>query len=181
MKYLFTSLIEFLRRSKKTVLLILVVAAITIALSTTISMFLSRINHLRIPSLGTIHTFRVEAYGGNITLKDGIQYVDWGTVYPGTLINRSLYLQSKSNIEAIFILEAANWTCRDSNDNIVTDPINNYMNLTWDYTATQISPGEAIYVTLTLQASPDESFINYLITNNVTSFSFEIVIYASEE
>ena len=181
MKYLFTSLIEFLRRSKKTALLILVVAAITIALSTTISMFLSRINHLRIPSLGTIHTFGVEAYGGNITLKDGIQYVDWGTIYPGTLTNRSLYLQSKSNVEAILMLETANWTYQDSDNHIITEPINSYMNLTWNYTETPISPGETIYVTLTLWASQDNSFINYLVTNNVKNFSFEIIIYASEE
>jgi len=179
MKHFFTSLIEFLRRSKKTMLLILVVVAITIILNTTISMLLSRINHLRIPSLGTIRTFGVQAYGGNITLKDGIQYVDWGTIYPGVLTNRSLYLRSKSNVETILNLTTANWTFYDSEDKIVTGFNASYINLGWNYTDTLISPNEEIYVTLTLKASVESSFINDLIINKVEKFNFDIIITAT--
>jgi len=180
-KRLFTTFIKFLDRSKKTIFLILIVAAMTITLTSAISIWLSRVNHLYIPSLGNIRTYGVEAYEGNIATIDGKQHIDWGTTYPGTLTNRSFYLRSKSNTETTLNLETANWTFQDSDGKNVTEPTNSYINLTWNYTNTPISPNEEIYVTLTLQASNSDSFINYLITNDVTEFSFDICIYASKE
>ena len=180
-KRLFITLVKFLDRSKKTIFLILVVAAMTMILTTAISIWISRISHLYIPSLGNMRTYGVEAYDGNITTSNGEQYIDWGTTYPGTLTNRSFYIRSKSNTETTLNLETANWTFQDSDGKNVTEPTNNYINLTWNYTDTPISPNEEIYVTLTLQASNSDSFINYLITNDVTDFSFDICIYASKE
>lgn len=158
----------------------------TIALSTTISMFLSRIDNLTYPSIGTIHVLRVEAYEGDIKLENQTKYIDWGTVYPGTLTNRSIYIRSKSNIETILNLTTANWTFRDSDDKNVTGFLASYMkpalamNLTWNYTDTPISPDEEIYVTLTLRASDDIPFINYLTDKKVAGFSFDIHIRAEE-
>lgn len=175
MKNLFNSFIEFLRHSKKTVLLILIVAAITITFTTAISILLTRIDNLTFPSLGTIRTTGVNA---------SIQYIDWGTIYPGTLTNCSFYVQSQSNIETTLNLTAANWTFRDSEGNNVTRslPIKpaDAMNVTWNYTGALVSPGKKIYVTLTLKASNDISFINYLIDERVEEFSFDIHIYAKE-
>jgi len=181
-KRLFTTFIKFLDRSKKTIFLILVVAAMTITLTTAISIWLSRVNHLYIPSLGNIRTTGVNA---------SIQFIDWGPIYPGTLTNCSFYIQSESNVETILILETANFTLLDPDDNNVTDSLpsdidpSDALNVTWSSTGTRIgppiSPGEEIYVTLTLQASNSDSFINYLITNDVTEFSFDISIYASKE
>lgn len=189
MEQLFDSFMEFLRNSKKTVFLVLVVAAITIVLSTTISILLSRINHLYVPSLGTIRTIGVEAYGGDITLDEkGEKQIDWGMIYPGILTNRSFYVQSKSNIETILNCTTGNWTFRDSYYNDVTGSISSYnikrsdaMNTICDQNGTLISPGEEIYVTVTLWASDDISFINYLMDEKVKGFSFDICIYASEE
>lgn len=175
MKNLFNSFIEFLRHSKKTVLLILIVAAITITLSTMISIWLSRFDNYLIPSLGTIRTTGVNA---------SIQYIDWGTIYTGTLTNRSFYIQSQSNIETTLNLTAANWTFRDSKGNNVTGSLPmkpaDAMNVTWNYTGALVSPGEKIYVTLTLWTSDDIRFINYLIDERVKEFSFDIHIYAKE-
>jgi len=175
MKNPFNSFIEFLRHSKKTVLLILIVAAITITFTTTISMLLSRIDNYFFPSLGTIRTTGVNA---------SIQFIDWGTIYPGTLTNRSFYVQSRSNIETTLNLTVANWTFRDSEGNNVTGalPIKpaDAMNVTWNYTGALVSPGKKIYVTLTLWASNDARFINYLIDKRVEEFSFDIHIYAKE-
>jgi len=186
MKNLFNSFIEFLRHSKKTALLILIVAATTLILSTMISIWLSSFDNYLIPSLGTIHTTRVKAYGGNITLKDGNQSIDWGTIYPGTFTNRSFYVQSQSNIETTLNLTTGNWTFRDSEGGNVTESLASYiprplaMDLTWDYNGTPISPKEEIYVTLTLWASNDIRFINYLIDKKVEEFSLDIHIYAKE-
>jgi len=98
MKRLFTTFIKFLDRSKK-IFLILVVAAMTITLTTAISIWISRINDLYMPSLGNIRTYGVEAYEGNITTSDGEQYIDWGTLYPVTLTNRSFYIRSKRTLK----------------------------------------------------------------------------------
>lgn len=174
-------IIKFLYRSKKTILFVLVVATITIALSATISIWLSRVNHLYIPSVGNVKTLGVEAYEGDIIDSGNEQYIDWGTVYPGGLTYRSFYIRSKSNIKTTFNLETANWTYWDSAGNNVTGSNNNYLNLDWNYTDTPISPGDEIYVTLTLQASASDSFISYLIANDVTGFSFDICIYGSDQ
>ena len=187
MKNLFNSFIEFLRHSKKTVLLILIVATTTLIFSTMISIWLSKFDNYLIPSLGTIHTTGVEAYGGNITLKDGNQSIDWGTTYPGTFTNRSFYVQSQSNIETTLNLTTGNWTFRDSEGKNVTESLANYnitrplaMNVTCNSTGTRLSPNEVIYVTLTLWASNDARFINYLIDKRVEEFSLDIHIYAKE-
>jgi len=186
MKNLINSFIEFLRHSKKTVLLILIVAAITIILSTTISMLLSRIYNYHIPSLGTIRTTGVEAYGGNITLKEGEQCIDWGTIYTGALTTRSFHVESRSNIETTLNFTAANWTFRDSDGNNATGSLASYIkfadavNITWNYTGALVGPGDEIYVTLTLWTSDDIRFINYLIDERVEEFSFDIHIYAEE-
>ncbi len=171
------SLVKFLRHSKKTLLLILVVAAITVALTTGISILLTSVDNLTFPSLGTIRTTR---------LKASIEYIDWGTIYPGTLTTHSLYVQSESNIKTTLILETENWTFRDSEGRNVTESLATYikrplaMNLTWDYAGTPVNPGEKIYVTLTLQAYDNIQFINYIINENVQRFSFDIHIYAKE-
>lgn len=172
-------LTKFPRPSKKTLLLILVVAAITLLFSTLISMWLSKFDNLHVPSVGTLRTIGVEAYGGNITIDEqGNQYINWSTIYTGASENRSFYLRSKSNVKTILNLTTANWTFYDSENKIVTGFNASYLNLGWDYNNTLISPFEEIYVTLTLKASVESSFINALIINKVEKFSFDIIITA---
>jgi len=184
-KHLFTTFIKFLDRSKKTIFLILVVAAITLVLSATISIWLSRINHLYIASVGNIKTLGVEAYDGDIIGSGDERYIDWGTVYPGTLTNRSFYIWSKSNIKTTLNLDtstdALNWTFLDSAGKNVTGSDNDIPDLDWDYNDIPVSPNETIYVTLTLNVSDSVSFIEYLLANDVTGFSFDICIYASDQ
>jgi hypothetical protein len=137
---------------------------------------------LRFPSLGTIRVIGVEAYRGDInTTQDGKQYIDWGTVYPGTLINRSFYINnSGSNTPVTLSLSLMNLTFFNSKGKNVTDSlpadIQNPLTLTWNYSNTPINPLEEIYVILTLEASSNSSFLEYLITYEVERFNFEIAI-----
>lgn len=175
----------FLQRSKKTVLLIIVVAAITIILHTMISIFWRRIDNYLIPSLGTIRTTGVKAYGGNITLNEnGEQQINWGTIYPGTLTNRSFNVQSESNIETTLIFKIENWTFLDSAHNDVTrslpTPHTDYMNITCAQNETTIRPDEIVYTTLTLSITSSPDFINAIVTNDVQEFSFDTHIKAKE-
>jgi len=170
MKDTFISFIEFLRSSKTTILFIIITAVITIAISAIISLWLSSINNIYVPSLGTIKTLGVEAYWDK-NLENKTETINWGTIWPGSSKNFTLYLRSISNTETTLLLNATNWNPAN---------ISNYMNLTWSYDGTPLNPGEVIQLTLTLSASPSDSFIQYLIANDVKDFSFDIVIVASE-
>jgi hypothetical protein len=177
----FNSFITSVKSQKKIILLIIVVATITIILNTTISMWLSRFHNFNVPTVGTIYVISVKVYGGNITTQNGKTYIDWGTVSPGESTNRSFYVNSTSNVEVVLKLEMSNLTFLDSNGNNVTGASNNYLNLTWNYNNTPLSQYDVVYVTLTLSVSSDGDFINFLVTKNVTGFSFDLHIYPSRE
>jgi len=173
-KRLLNSVIErlakLLRSSKKTVLLILLTIIVTIAASTLVSIWLNRFDNLSIPSLGTLQTIGLEAYWDE-SLQNKAETIDWGTMYVGSRKNVTLYLQSTSNIETTFYLNTTNW---------IPTNISKYMSLSWNYDGSKINPGDIIQVTITLSTSTSESFINYLITNDVRQFSFDITIGSYE-
>lgn len=179
MKAFFDSLIAYLRSSKKTILQVLVVAVVAILLITSISIWLNRFGNLHVPSIGTIKTLGVEVYWDE-NLENRTTEVYWGTIYPGDLIPLDrLYVRSISNSNTTLHLGTANWTFRDADDNIVSQP-DSYMNLTWDYDEALVQPDEVVQVTLTLSVSSFSDFIYYLVANDVTTFSFDILIWASE-
>lgn len=170
---------------KETILLVLVVALLTIIITTSISLLLEKYDNTRIPSLGTIRTIGVEAYGGNLTqLSNGNKTLDWGTIYPGTLTKRSFYLKSQSTVPIILQLSTSNWTLLDVDGENATDflnmPLNESLRITWDYNGTPLNPTEEIYVTLTLNATNSINFVNYLIDYQIREFSFDIIIVGNE-
>jgi len=158
------NLFKLPKRSKKTLLLIAATAAITILTSTLIATWLSKTTNLKVPSLGTIITLDVEVYWDQF-LTNKTETFNWGTIYPGSSQNVSLYIETTLN------LNTTNW-----NPTYLSD----YMNLTWNYNGTIIHPGDVIQVTLTLSACSSSSFLLYLITNDVKQFSFDIVISTQE-
>jgi len=160
----------FLCSSKNKILLITITAVITLIISSIIALWLSKVTKLNIPSLGTIRTLGVEAYWDS-DLTNKTQTINWGTIYPGSSQNVTLYIRSISNIETTLNLNTTNWNPTN---------LSNYMNLTWNYNGTTIHPSEIIQVTLTLSASSSFNFINYLITNNIKQFNFDIIISTSE-
>jgi len=157
MKDTFISFIEFLRSSKTTILFIIITAVITIAISAIISLWLSSINNIYVPSLGTIKTLGVEAYWDK-NLENKTETINWGTIWPGSSKNFTLYLRSISNTETTLLLNATNWNPAN---------ISEYMNLSWNYNETILHPSETIQVTLILTTSSSNEFIFYLINNDV--------------
>lgn len=170
MKGIFISLIKSLQSSKRTISLVIIIAVITIAVSAVISILLSNIINIHVPSLGTIKALGVEAYWDQ-TLENKTETINWGTIWPGSSKNFTLYIQSISNTETTLLLNTTNW--KPTN-------ISQYMNLSWNYNGTILYPGETIQVTLTLIASSSSNFLLYLITNDVKEFSFDIIISVSE-
>lgn len=179
LKSLSNSIVQFIRRFGKTLLLITAVSLATLILSAAISIWLSNSQNLHLPSLGTIQVMGVEAFGGDInTTQDGEQFIDWGTVYPGSATNRSFNIRSVSNEPIILQLTVSNITFQNSEGNNVIEalPVEDPLRLTWNYTGLPLNPKEQIFIVLTLEISPDPRFINFIIDNNVKQFYFDITI-----
>ena len=167
----FKALFDFLRRYKKTLMLIFVVSTSTLLVSSAISIWLSDFHNLTVPTVGTIRTIGVEAYWDQGT-ENKTETINWDTMWPGLTKNFTLYIRSVSNVETILHMEITN---------VIPSPVSEYLNVTWNYNGTIIDTDEVIEVTLFLSASNDISFTQYLVTNKVTDFSFEIHFIAQED
>ena len=158
------------RPSTKTVLIGLTVAAITLLLSSGLSIWLSKTTELEIPSIGTVKTIGVEAYWDQ-NLKNKTEVIDWDIIWLGSSKNVTFYVRSISNVKTVLQINATNWNPTN---------ISNNMDLSWNYDETPINPGEVIQVTITLSTTYSKPFVEYLMSNNVEEFSFDIIIQALE-
>jgi hypothetical protein len=156
--------------------------SITLLLSIFIFRLLDKTINLHLPSVGTIHISGVKVYSDE-TLKNETTQILWGTIYPGSSTNVTLYVRSVSNVKTTLALKTANWTFLNSSGMIVYGTSNNtpYMNLTWNYSNTIVNPGETIPVTLTLTTAGATDFVEFLVNKEVKEFTFDISIYTVEE
>ena len=132
------------------------------------------VNDRTISTTGTITVRGLEIYGGDIkTGSSGKAYIDWGELTLGASKNVSFYVQSTSNFDVELGLNVTNWTPAGIED---------YITISWDYEGTVLSPDqEPLLATINLDVSSSEEFIDYLLENNVTSFGFDMIMYASGE
>jgi len=152
------------------VLIGLIVAAITLLLSSGLSIWLSKTTDLKILSIGTVKTIGVEAYWDQ-NLKNKTEVIDWDIIWLGSSKNVTIFLRSISNVKTLLQLNVTNWNPGN---------ISKYMILSWSYNGTPVEPGEVIQVTITLSAPPSKPFIEYMLVNDVKEFTFDIVIRATE-
>ena len=181
---MFTKLKETILKHKKTLLMVTSVILATILLQTTIAILLSTTSNFHLPSLGTIHTLNVEVYGKDVQEKNGEKYIEWGILYPGTQINRTFTVKSKSNVEGILIIKATNWTLYNSKNETVLGPTDKmkYINiLPPKQNETILKPDETIELTITLNATASKEFIEYILENDVQTFTFDLHIYLTEK
>jgi len=158
------------RPSKNTVLLIISVVVVTLLLSFGLSLWLSRVTDLKVPSIGTIKTIGVEAYWDE-NLENKTEAVNWGMIWYGSSKNVTFYLRSTRNVKMVLQLNATNWN---------PEKISKYMILSWSYNGTPVEPGEVVRVTITLSAPPSKPFIDYILANDLKEFTFDIVVRATE-
>ena len=176
------SVIKSLPDQKRTIRLIVGIAAIALSLCLIIPALLDTTSHSNFLSIGTIRTIGVKAFYDS-NLQNETTNIQWGTTYSGSSDDVTLYLKSTSNTETTLHLQAANWTFLNSRNDIVSGPNQTtpYLNLTWNYNNTTIDPGQAIPITLTLSVTDSPIFTQFLLNNNVTNFSFDIAISATEQ
>lgn len=98
-----------------------------------------------------------------------VQNITWGSLQPNFTVNKTFYIRNQGTKEINLTLRAENWN--PSN-------LSSYMSLTWNYDGTLIQPKEKIQVTLSLSTSPDPDFVDFIIANDLSTFTFNIVINA---
>ena len=122
---------------------------------------------LRISSQGTVNKGIIKTIGINAYLDSEctqpVSSIDWGSLSPGSTKNFVIYLKNEGNVDITFSISTENWSPSSAS---------NYISLSWSSYGVVISPGQVVAVTLTLQVSDSIS--------GVTSFSFDIVITATE-
>lgn len=163
--------------SIKTTLTIIVVVVYTLVLTSLFVAVIDGINPLRMPTIGNIVTIGYKANGGDIQTIAGNQTLDWGTIYVGTPTNRSFTLKSESNTITTPQLNSTDWTF---NDTAVPSQFLNDIELNWTLSNTPFNPGEEFNVTLTLTVKYDQTLVDYLINNNIRTFSFVVIIEPSQ-
>lgn len=166
-----TALLRFLRPSRKTILLIIVVALITLISSALIAIWLNHLYDIHLPTVGTIRLIGLEVYGGNIQSTNGNFTLDLGEIWMGTPKNASFLLRNKSNTVATLNLTLNNW---------IPEDLQPFMTISWNYTGEKIAPNEEIPISIDITSENSLEFIDYIVTNDVKSFSLNLTIQAVE-
>jgi len=174
------SFICFLKASYKTLFLVAIVAVISVASASLVSMMLSQSDdEIYLPSLGTIKTIEVETYWDpngenrreNLTWNEiQIQKLG-GDEVKMNQVNTTVYVKSVSNFRVTLNMFLTDWNPVEISD---------YLTISWDYNETILNPDEIIPVTMTLSASSSDAFVNYLVENEITRFDVAVHIVASD-
>ena len=169
------TIIEFFKKYRRETVLVAATALIIIMVLVLISALITHNSPILLINVGKVHTLNVEVYGGNLTTINGELVLDWGTVYPGIKVNRTFYIKSKSNVEGTLIIKTGNWTFK--NTETYTYDKTEWMNIIeppWN--ETKLKPNQEIFATITLNVTNSQEFIDWLIENEIKSFSFDITI-----
>jgi hypothetical protein len=164
------SLFSPMINSRKILLLMVVVAILSIAITSFVSVMLSSYANHHLPSLAVIKTIDVETYWDSAA-QNKIDVIDWGEIEPGKSVDITFYLKSVSNFDVTVDLVLTDW----SPPNIAE-----YVSITWDYDDSVLEPRELIQVTMSLSASSSSNFVSYLVENEITNFNVAIHFIATD-
>ena len=169
------TIIEFFKKYRRETVLVAATALIIIMVLVLISALITHNAPTSLINVGKVHTLNVEVYGGDLTTINGELALDWGTVYPEIKVNRTFYIRSKSNVEGTLIIKTGNWTFK--NTETYTYDKTKWMNIiepSWN--ETKLQPNQEIFAIITLNVTNSQEFIDWLIENEIKSFSFDITI-----
>ena len=178
LKKVVRAITHFLYRSRKTVLLVVATVLVTLISSFLIASWWFSSNNYApngdydrtVSTTGTITVQGLEIYGGDIKSEGANVYVDWGELTLGASKSASFYVKSTSNVDVELGLNVTNW---------LPTGIKDYVTISWNYNGTLLSPTQAILATVNLEVASDGHFIDFLVQNGVTTFGFDMTIYAS--
>ena len=93
-----------------------------------------------------------------------VESIDWGSLSPGSSATASVFVRNEAGADVRLSLNTTGWTPPHASEDISLD---------WDYTSGPLRPKDSAHTTLSLSVSPG--------VTNVTNFSFDIVISATED
>lgn len=114
-----------------------------------------------ITNAGTVKTVGVGVYWDQ-ALSNPVSSISWGTIEPGSNVNKTVYIRNEGNAAATLSMATSNWSPSGASS---------YMTLSWDYGGQTLAVNEAKQVKFTLSVSPS--------ITGITSFSFDITIVAN--
>ena len=114
-----------------------------------------------ISNAGSVKAIGVGVYWDQ-ACSNPVTSISWGTIDPGSSVNKTVYIKNTGNNAATLSLTTSNWSPSNASS---------YMTLSWDYNGQPINVNAVIQVKLTLSVLSSVS--------GITSFSFDITITAS--
>jgi len=114
-----------------------------------------------ISNAGSVKAIGVGVYWDQ-ACSNPVTSISWGTIDPGSSVNKTVYIKNTGNNAATLSLTTSNWSPSNASS---------YMTLSWDYNGQPINVNAVIQVKLTLSVLSSIS--------GITSFSFDITITAS--
>jgi hypothetical protein len=164
------SLFDTLKSSRKVLALVVIVAVLSVAFTSLISVMLSTYSDHYLPSLAVIKTIEVEIYWDK-QAQNKTDLINWGELQTGKSVETTVYMKSVSNFDVTVDLVLTDWSPPEISD---------YVSLTWDYDGAILEPQELIEVTLTMSAPSTNEFVDYLVKNEVTEFNVIIHFIATD-
>jgi hypothetical protein len=114
-----------------------------------------------ISNVGSVMTIGVGVYWDQAATNP-VSSINWGTIEPGSNVNRTVYIRNEGNAAATLSMVTSNWNPANASS---------YMALSWDYGGQTLAVNEVRQVKLTLSISPS--------IDGITNFSFDITIAAN--
>ena len=96
-----------------------------------------------IPSSGSIVAVNIGMYSDS-TCAQNLTSIDWGNVYPGSSVSRTVYVKNTGNVPITLSMSTASW-----------NPINalGQISVTWDKESTVLNAEQSTSANLTLSVS----------------------------
>ncbi len=148
------------RKEKVVVGAALALVVYTLSLSFLGAVVLAPLRSQTFSNTGSVRAIGVGVYWDQ-DCTDAVSSISWGTIEPGTSVDRTIYIRNEGNTAATLSMTTSNWNPTEASS---------YITLVWDYADQTLSVDQVIQVELTLSVSPDISGIN--------NFSFDITITA---
>jgi len=126
---------RFTRRISRCVLL---AALVVIGISSSLSIIIGQqqIPSTFVSSVGKVKVERVGVYWDN-NCSIAVEYLDWGTLEPGSAQNFTVYIRNEGNRDASLFLVTENWNPSNATD---------FLSFNWNYDGTMLGPMDAIEV-----------------------------------
>ena len=143
-------------------ILLFVSAACLVGMAVGSAVTLAVLNVQRaIPTSGSIVAVNVGVFS-NSGCAVNLTLIDWGVVYLGDSVLRTVYLKNGGNVPLKLTLATAGWSPSSATSQI---------SIGWDRESSVLDPGQSTPASLTLRVSPRVS--------GITTFSVSVVIAGS--